>query len=58
MRRRIVAAFLGKFAIDEALEEEIDLPGWTDETVEELTRRYDEDLLDIARIPGVRVITA
>lgn len=56
-RRRILAAFLDKFARPEEMEVEIDLPDWTDNDVEELTGRYEEDLLVIERIPGVRVIT-
>lgn len=56
-RRRIVAAFLDKFALDEAIEQEIDLPGWTNAYVEQLTALYDEDVEQIARIPGVTLIT-
>lgn len=56
-RRRVYAAFLDKFAIDEAVEEELDLPGWTEELVDDLTERYDEDLLRIQRIPDVTLIT-
>lgn len=55
-RRRIMAAFLDKFALDEALEEEIDLPGWTEELVETLSELYEEDVLAIARLPGVTFI--
>lgn len=55
--RRVISAFLDKFAIAEMLEEELDLPGWTDELVEELTDIYDQDMFQIQRIPGVQVIT-
>ncbi|MEY8837994.1 hypothetical protein AB9K41_03025, partial [Cribrihabitans sp. XS_ASV171] len=55
-KRRVIAAFLDKFAIDEELEEELDLPGWTEEHVELLTEIYDEDVLEIQRIPGVTMI--
>ncbi|RMD91646.1 MAG: hypothetical protein D6811_08505 [Alphaproteobacteria bacterium] len=55
-RRRIMAAFLDKFAIDEELEEEIDLPGWTPEFVEALSEIYEEDVYAIERIPGVTLI--
>ncbi|RME17763.1 MAG: hypothetical protein D6801_02725 [Alphaproteobacteria bacterium] len=57
-RRRILAAFLDKYAIEEAVEEEIDLPGWTPELVEELSQAYDDDMIEMARIPGVTVLTA
>jgi hypothetical protein len=55
--RRVMAAFLEKFVIEDAIEEEIDLPGWTAELMDALTEAYDEDLHAIGRIPGVQVIT-
>ncbi|MEM6729309.1 MAG: hypothetical protein AAF618_12485 [Pseudomonadota bacterium] len=56
-KRRVIAAFLDKFAIEDELEEELDVPGWTHETVDALTERYEEDLYTIERIPGVTLIT-
>ena len=53
----MIAAFLDKFALDEEIEEELDMPGWTEELVAELTEVYDEDVLAIQRIPGVTVLT-
>lgn len=55
-KRGVIAAFLEKFAIPEQLEEELDLPGWTEELVEELTDLYDEDLERIRQIPGVTLL--
>jgi len=55
--RRVIAAFLDKFADDEAIEEELDLPGWTETMVDELSEAYDEDIFTIARIPGITLIT-
>ncbi len=55
-RRQIVAAFLSKFADDTVVEQEITLPGWTDDLIDELTETYDEDVDEIARIPGVRML--
>ena len=55
-KRRVTAAFLDKYAIEEEVEEELDLPGWTDELVDELTDLYDEDVMAIQRIPGVTLI--
>lgn len=55
-RRRVMVAFLDKYAIDEEIEEVLDLPGWDQELVAELSASYDEDLEEIARIPGVTVI--
>lgn len=55
-RRRVFAAFLDKFALDDALEEDIDLPGWTPELVEEITASYERDVALIETMPGVRFI--
>ena len=57
-RRRILAAFLDKYAIEDAVEDTIDLPGWTDEIVETLSTSYEDDMLELARIPGVTMISA
>jgi hypothetical protein len=55
-RRRILAAFLDKYLIEDAVEEVLDVPGWTDELVEALTQTYEDDLLEIEKIPGVTFI--
>lgn len=55
-KRRVISAFLDKFAREEMIEEELDLPGWTEEMVEELSEIYDEDVFEISRIPGVNFI--
>ena len=56
-RRRVIAAFFDKFALDDALEEEIDLPGWTPELVEEVTSIYEDDVYQIERMAGVTFIS-
>lgn len=56
-KRRVIAAFLDKFAKEEEIEEELDVPGWTEELVDHLTELYDEDVFAIQRIPGVTLIT-
>lgn len=55
-KRRVIAAFLDKFAIEDQIEEELDMPGWTTEMVDNLSDAYDEDVFAIQRIPGVSVI--
>ena len=55
--RRVMAAFLEKFAIDEEVEEEVDVQGWSVELVDEMTELYEEDIATIARIPGVELLT-
>ncbi len=56
-KRRVIAAFLDKYALDDAIEEELDLPGWTEQLVQDMTDVYDEDVFAIQRIPGVQVIS-
>lgn len=56
-KRRVMIAFLDKFARPDAIEEELDVPGWTEELVESLTEAYDEDVFEISRMPGVTLIT-
>ncbi|MEQ6204334.1 hypothetical protein ABMC88_14935 [Sulfitobacter sp. HNIBRBA2951] len=57
-KRRAIAAFLDKYAVDDAVEEELDMPGWTEDLVEDMTQTYDEDIATIAAMPGVRVLMA
>jgi hypothetical protein len=56
-RRRIVGAFLDRYAIDTEIEEELDLPGWSPELVEQMSQAYEDDMEEIARIPGVTLLT-
>ncbi|MGB7261361.1 MAG: hypothetical protein WBC68_04775 [Albidovulum sp.] len=55
-RRKIVTAFLDKFAVPAEMEVEIDLPGWSDQMVADITALYDSDCAEIARMPGVTFI--
>lgn len=55
-KRRAIAAFLDKYALEGEVEEELDMPGWTDELVEDMTEIYDADVAVIAAMPGVRVL--
>ena len=55
-RRRVITAFLDKFALPDAIEEDADVPGWTEETVETLTAIYDEDVWRISRMEGVELV--
>ena len=56
-RRRAVSAFLETHAIRDEIEAEIDLPDWTNETVETLTELYEDDIEAIARLPEVSFIS-
>lgn len=52
----VKAIFLEKFAISSAVEDVIDLHGWTDAIVDELTECYEDDIELIERMPGVDFI--
>lgn len=56
-KRRVIAAFLDKFALDDEIEEELDLPGWNEELIEVISEQYEEDAYQIGRIPGVNFIS-
>lgn len=56
-KRRVMAAFLDKFAIDDEIEEELEAPGWTDYVVEALGELYEEDMRRVAAIPGVNFLS-
>jgi hypothetical protein len=55
-RRRVHATFLEKFALPEAMELAVDLPGWTEDTVARVTATYDTDVALIAALPGVEFL--
>lgn len=55
-RRAAIAAFLEAHAIEDEIEAEIDVPGWTADTVNDLTELYEEDVAAIAALPGVDFI--
>ncbi len=55
-RRRIVTAFLEKFGKPEALLSSVNVPGWTEDLVDDLTQTYLLDIERITRIPGVTLI--
>ncbi len=52
----VKAIFLEKFALDSAVEDVIDLHGWTNEIVDELTECYEDDIELIERMSGVDFI--
>ncbi len=55
-RRQAISDLLEEYAILDEIEEEIDLPGWTEPMIEALTDAYDEDLDEIERIEGVTLL--
>ena len=57
VRRRTLQVFLEKHGDERALDEAIDLPGWSQELIDALSAQYDADLQRIARFDGVRLLT-
>lgn len=55
-KRRVMVAFLDKYARAEAIEEELNLPGWDEALIDRLSAQYEEDIASISHIPGVRII--
>ncbi|WP_439570005.1 hypothetical protein [Roseovarius mucosus] len=54
--RRVMVAFLDKYADDTMIEDELDVPGWDQDLVHAMTEQYEEDLFEIGRMPGVTLI--
>lgn len=55
-RRRILAEILMDYADEAEVIQEIELPGWTDALVDDLSDLYDLDVERIKRLPGVRLL--
>lgn len=55
-RRRVVSAFLDKFALPERIDMQVEMPGWTEEVVDYLTTLYEQDVMRIAAMPQVDFI--
>ncbi|MFZ3583056.1 hypothetical protein ACOI1H_12895 [Loktanella sp. DJP18] len=55
-KRRVIAAFLDKYALNEEVEETIDLPGMTAEDIADLSDAYEEDVARIAQMTDVTFI--
>ena len=56
-RREIFSHALQQFARSEVIESTITLPGWTQELVDRMSADYDEDVAEIASLPGVEFIS-
>ena len=54
--RRVIAAFLDKYALPDEIEEEIELPDWDAQLVDDMTRAYEDDVNRIGAMPGVEFI--
>ncbi|UWQ73774.1 MULTISPECIES: hypothetical protein [unclassified Leisingera] len=56
-RERVRALFLSYFHEEEAIEEEIDLPGWSQALVDEMSESYQADAELIRRMSGVTFLS-
>lgn len=56
-RRRVVSAFLDKFALPEQVEFEIEMEGWSEELIARTTEAYDQDVSRIMAMDGVTFLT-
>lgn len=55
-REQVFAIFLEKFVVEDEVEEVIDLPGWTDHIVTDMTEIYERDIHKIMEMEGVNFI--
>lgn len=55
--RRVIGAFLDKYAIEDEIAEEFDIPGWDADIVADLTAAYEADIAAIAAIEGVTFVS-
>ncbi|MFB2531807.1 hypothetical protein ACEYYB_09080 [Paracoccus sp. p4-l81] len=55
-RRDLVSQALMRFANPAETEQQITFPGWTTELVEDLDDLYDDDVAEVAALPGVEFI--
>lgn len=56
LRKQIVAGFLDKFADPSKIDIDLDMPGWTDDLVSEMTETYESDVAQLVQIPGLTFI--
>lgn len=52
-KHRVTIAFLEKFSDETRMLEELDLPGWSQTLIDQLSNSYDQDTRKIMGIPGV-----
>ena len=55
-KRKVMVAFAERFGRPDVLEQDVDVPGWDAQFVNDLTTQYEEDLAKIKAISGVRLV--
>ena len=56
-RRRVVSAFLDKFALPDQVDMEIEMDGWSEELISRTSEAYDQDVSRIMAMDGVKFLT-
>lgn len=56
-RRAIFTKVLGRHALPDTVRQDILVPGWTQDLVDEITDAYEEDVARIAALPGVEFLS-
>lgn len=55
-KRRVISAFLAKFALPEMIEEEVGAPDWSAHEADHIALQYERDVAQLANVPGVRLL--
>ncbi|MDO6732888.1 hypothetical protein Q4577_23010 [Marinovum sp. 2_MG-2023] len=55
-KRKAMLAFLDKYALEDEVDEEVDIAGWSDDYIDLLTDMYDADVERIVNMPNVTFI--
>lgn len=55
--RDVIADFLDAYALENQVKEELNLPGWSDTLVADMTEIYETDMLRLRETPNLRMIT-
>jgi hypothetical protein len=55
-RRRVVSAFLDKFALPDQVDMEIEMDGWSEELISRTSEAYDQDVSRIMAMDGVKFL--
>ncbi|UXU76396.1 MULTISPECIES: hypothetical protein [unclassified Paracoccus (in: a-proteobacteria)] len=56
-RRAVFTAALEKYALPDQIEVTVDLPGWSQDLVDRISDHYDEDVAQIAALPGIEFLS-
>ena len=55
-KRRVMTVFLDKYALEDELVEELEMPGWSEALIDDMTAEYDADFDIVAGIDGLTLL--